>query len=237
MSTEDSAEPVLLRRDEDGIAWLTLNRPQARNALSVALMTALEDAIEAIGRDPSVKVVVIAGAGPGFCAGHDLREMRANPGRQHYEALFAQCARLMTSIVKLPKPVIARVHGIAAAAGCQLVATCDLAVAASRCALRRQRHQCRAVLLDADGGAVARGRAQGGARNAADRRHRSMPQRAQAIGLVNRVVPAEGLDDAVRALARQIAAETRSRRRHRQGGVLPPGRDWASTPPMPIPAR
>jgi enoyl-CoA hydratase/carnithine racemase len=124
------SEPVLLRRDEDGIAWLTLNRPAQRNALSVGLMTALQTEIDAIAKDRRVKVVVVAANGPGFCAGHDLREMRANPGRQHYETLFAQCARLMTSIVRLPKPVIARVHGIATAAGCQLVATCDLAVAA-----------------------------------------------------------------------------------------------------------
>jgi enoyl-CoA hydratase/carnithine racemase len=118
--------PVLLRRDEDGIAWLTLNRPAQRNALSVALMTALEQQIAALAREPAIKVVVIGGAGPGFCAGHDLREMRANPGRQHYETLFAQCSRLMTAIVRLPKPVIASVHGIATAAGCQLVASCDL---------------------------------------------------------------------------------------------------------------
>src|ERR1700679_3139123 len=97
-----AAEPLLLRRDEDGIAFLTLNRPAQRNALSVALMDALQDALDAIAGDAKVKVVVIAGAGPGFCAGHDLKEMRANPGRQHYEALFAQCSRVMTSIVKLP---------------------------------------------------------------------------------------------------------------------------------------
>src|ERR1700691_1650494 len=94
-------ESLLLRRDVDGIAWLTLNRPAARNALSVALMEAAQSAVDAIAKDKSIKVVVIAGAGPGFCAGHDLREMRANPGRQHYEALFRQCSRLMTSIVRL----------------------------------------------------------------------------------------------------------------------------------------
>src|SRR5665213_2537835 len=84
---------------------------------------------DAVAQDRSVKVVVIAGAGPGFCAGHDLRELRAHPGRQSYQEVFAQCSRLMVSIVKLPKPVIARIHGVATAAGCQLVATCDLAVA------------------------------------------------------------------------------------------------------------
>src|SRR5215469_8296248 len=127
-SSADDA--ILLRHDADGIARLTLNRPAARNALSVALMDALQSALDAIARDDTVKIVVIAANGPGFCAGHDLREMRANPGRQHYEAVFKQCARLMTAIVRLPKPVIARVHGVATAAGCQLVASCDLAVAA-----------------------------------------------------------------------------------------------------------
>lgn len=130
MTQISTAEPVLLRQDRAGIATLTLNRPQARNALSVGLMTALEHEIEAISHDKSVHVVVIAGAGPAFCAGHDLREMRAHPGRTEYTALFSQCARLMLAIVHLAKPVIARVHGVATAAGCQLVASCDLAVAA-----------------------------------------------------------------------------------------------------------
>ena len=123
--------PPLLRRDEAGVAWLTLNRPAARNALSVGLIAALDAALEDIAADTAVRVVVIGGAGPAFCAGHDLREMRANPGRQATEALFAACSALMLRIVHLPKPVIARVHGIATAAGCQLVATCDLAVAAA----------------------------------------------------------------------------------------------------------
>src|SRR5512135_778779 len=109
-------DALLLRRDEGGIAWLTLNRPAARNALSLALMSALQTALDAVAADKNVRVVIIAGAGPAFCAGHDLRELRANPGRQHYETLFRQCSHLMLSIVKLPKPVIARVHGIATAA-------------------------------------------------------------------------------------------------------------------------
>ncbi|HEX9465877.1 MAG TPA: enoyl-CoA hydratase [Alphaproteobacteria bacterium] len=125
-----ASDSLLLRQDRDGVATLTLNRPAQRNALSVGLMTALQAELDRIKDDHSVKVVVIAGNGPGFCGGHDLKEMRANPGRQSYEALFQQCSRLMMSIVRLPKPVIARVHAVAAAAGCQLVATCDLAVAA-----------------------------------------------------------------------------------------------------------
>ena len=200
------SEPVLLRRDEDGIAWLTLNRPAQRNALSVALMTALQGEIDAIAKDRRVKVAVIAGSGPGFCAGHDLREMRANPGRQHYEALFAQCARLMTSIVRLPKPVIARVHGIAAAAGCQLVATCDLAVAAgdARFAVNGINiglfcSTPMVALTRAVGRKPAMEMLMTGDFVAADE--------ARAIGLVNRVVPGDRLDAEVSTLARQIAGK------------------------------
>jgi enoyl-CoA hydratase/carnithine racemase len=203
-----ASEPVLLRRDDEGIAWLTLNRPAQRNALSVALLGALQDQVDAIAKDRKIKVVVIAANGPGFCGGHDLREMRANPGRQHYEALFAQCSRLMTSIVKLPKPVISRVHGIAAAAGCQLVATCDLVVASSEA-----RFAVNGVNLGlfCSTPMVALTRAVG--------RKPAMEmlltgdlidaERAKAIGLVNRVVAPERLDDEVAALARQIAGKLR----------------------------
>ncbi len=112
---------ILLRRDEAGVVTLTLDRPQARNALSMALMAALEAELEAIDADGETRVVVIAGAGPAFCAGHDLRELR---GTSQREELFAACSRLMLRITMLRCPVIAQVHGIATAAGCQLVATC-----------------------------------------------------------------------------------------------------------------
>jgi enoyl-CoA hydratase/carnithine racemase len=127
---KSAGEPILLREVVDGVATLTLNRPSARNALSMELMTLLTEELEDIGEDKDIHVVVLAGSGPAFCAGHDLKEIRANPGREIYEALFRQCSRLMLTITKLPQPVIARVHGIATAAGCQLVATCDLAIAA-----------------------------------------------------------------------------------------------------------
>ena len=123
-------EPVLLRSGQDGIVTLTLNRPAQYNALSVALMAALQEELDQIGGDPEVRVVVIEGAGRGFCAGHDLAEVRASGGRSFFEALFQQCSDLMISLTRLPQPVIAKVHGVATAAGCQLVATCDLAVAA-----------------------------------------------------------------------------------------------------------
>ena len=126
-----SAETALVLRDDaPGVATLSLNRPAAYNALSYDLMSALQVELRAVAEDAVVKVVVIAGAGKGFCAGHDLRELRSRPERSFYERLFAQCADLMQTIVRLPKPVIARVHGVATAAGCQLVASCDLAVAA-----------------------------------------------------------------------------------------------------------
>jgi enoyl-CoA hydratase/carnithine racemase len=123
--------PFTLRSDTGGVATLTLNRPEARNALSLGMLQALSSELQRISSDPEVRVVVLAGAGPAFCAGHDLKEIRAENFRGAYtEALFAECTKVMLAIVKLPKPVIARVHGIATAAGCQLVASCDLAVAA-----------------------------------------------------------------------------------------------------------
>ncbi|QIE57189.1 enoyl-CoA hydratase [Pikeienuella piscinae] len=121
--------PILLREERAGVVTLTLNRPGARNALSRGLMAALIEALDELDADQTARVVIIAGAGPGFCAGHDLREIRAEPGRAAYEALFAQCSKLMLRIQTLRQPVIAQVHGVASAAGCQLAATCDLAVA------------------------------------------------------------------------------------------------------------
>jgi len=121
---------VLPQRDPRGVLTLTLNRPQAFNALSEGMIEALQHQFEAIAADESVRVVVLAAAGKAFCAGHDLKQMRAAPSLAYYQQLFADCGRMMTAITRLPVPVIARVHGIATAAGCQLVATCDLAVAA-----------------------------------------------------------------------------------------------------------
>jgi enoyl-CoA hydratase/carnithine racemase len=129
MTMTDSA--FVLRSDTGGVTTLTLNRPEARNALSLGMLQALLSELERAAADPSVRVVILAGAGPAFCAGHDLKEIRAAKfGGAYAESLFAECARVMLAIVRLPKPVIAQVHGVATAAGCQLVASCDLAVAA-----------------------------------------------------------------------------------------------------------
>lgn len=197
----------LLRQDRNSVAWLTLNRPQARNALSVSLMTRLDAELAAIADDRSVRVVVIGGAGPAFCSGHDLREIRARPRRQAYEETFALCSRLMQRIVHLPQPVIARVHGIATAAGCQLVATCDLAIATDTARFATPGVN---IGLFCSTPMVALSRAVG--RKAAMEMLLSGESidaaKACALGLVNRVVPEAELDAAVRAVAEKIAGKS-----------------------------
>ena len=201
------AEPLVLRSDEAGVATLTLNRPKARNALSGGLMAALHEAIETISEDETIKVVILRGAGPGFCAGHDLREMRGRPERTFYESLFAQCSRLMLAIVHLPKPVIAQVHGIATAAGCQLVATCDLAVAADTARFATPGVN---IGLFCSTPMVALSRAVG--RKAAMEMlltgEMIDADQARAFGLVNRVVPGDELAGQTRQLAEQIAGKS-----------------------------
>jgi enoyl-CoA hydratase/carnithine racemase len=124
-------EPLLFRHDLDSMATLTLNRPREFNALSFALLTEFDKTLDDIANDRGSRVVIVAGAGRAFCAGHDLKEMRANRDRAFLRELFQLCTQVFTKITRLPQPVIAKVHGIAAAAGCQLVAACDLAVASS----------------------------------------------------------------------------------------------------------
>ena len=130
MSQPTEAPLVLRERDARGVIHLTLNRPQAFNALSESMLRALQAELDAVATDEGARVVVIGASGKAFCAGHDLKEMRAEPSQAYYEGLFAQCGRMMMTLQRLPVPVIARVQGIATAAGCQLVAMCDLAVAA-----------------------------------------------------------------------------------------------------------
>lgn len=199
--------PMLLRRDDDGVCVLTLNRPAARNALSSELMAHLQAALDATAEDERVKVLVIEGAGPAFCAGHDLREIRADPNRAAYEKLFAECSRLMLSVTRHPRPVIAKVAGIATAAGCQLVASCDLVVASEAARFATPGVN---IGLFCSTPMVALSRAVG--------RKQAMemlltgemidPDTARAFGLVNRVVAADDLDDAVMDLARTIAAKS-----------------------------
>ena len=207
MGDVQAAKTVLLRQDQEGIAWLTLNRPSARNALSVALLEALEAAIAAIAADSRVKVVVIGAAGPAFCAGHDLREVRANPDRAALASLFALCSRVMLAITRLPKPVIAQVQGVATAAGCQLVATCDLAVASETARFATPGVN---IGLFCSTPMVALSRAVG--RKAAMEMLLTgeliAAARARELGLVNRVVPDAELHEAVQALAAGIAARS-----------------------------
>ncbi len=200
-------DTMLLRRDADGIAWLTLNRPAARNALSAALIARLDAELVAIGDDASVRVVVIAGAGPAFCAGHDLREIRAHPERAAMQSLFTGCSALMQRIQALPKPVIARVHGVATAAGCQLVATCDLAVAADTARFATPGVGI-GLFCSTPGVALSRAVGRKAAMEMLLTGELVSAQRAREIGLVNRVVPEAELDAEVTALAEGIAARS-----------------------------
>jgi enoyl-CoA hydratase/carnithine racemase len=203
----DEAPLLVDTVSEAGVLRLTLNRPQARNALSNGLMRALIEALGRAATDPRARVVVIAGAGPAFCAGHDLRELRADPRRETYERIFALCSELMLTITWLPKPVIAEVHGVATAAGCQLVASCDLAVAAEEARFATPGVN---IGLFCSTPMVALSRAVG-RKPAMEMLLTGDPvdaARACAIGLVNRVVPSAGLRAAVDALARQIAGKS-----------------------------
>jgi enoyl-CoA hydratase/carnithine racemase len=146
-----------------------MNRPANFNALSEEMLAALQGALDRLAQDEAVRVVVLGAAGKAFCPGHNLKEMIAEPALDYYQRLFAQCSRMMLSIQKLPVPVIARVQGIATAAGCQLVAQCDLAGGLDRSELRRQRRELRPVLLHAQRAAAAQHRAQAGHGNAGHR--------------------------------------------------------------------
>jgi enoyl-CoA hydratase/carnithine racemase len=194
----------LLREDRAGVSTLTLNRPDQFNALSEALIDQLAAALEAIAADPAVRVVVLAGAGRAFCAGHDLREMRARPDPAWHRKLFARCAGVMQALTELPQPVIARVQGVATAAGCQLVASCDLAVASS--AARFATSGINLGLFCATPAvAVTRNLSRKSAFELLFTGEFLDAERAREQGLVNRVVAPEALDDAVGALSRALA--------------------------------
>jgi enoyl-CoA hydratase/carnithine racemase len=197
-------EQVLLREDRDGICTLTMNRPAQMNLLTSEMLSALQSAFDAISRDTSVRVVILAAAGKGFCAGHDLKEIRGLGEQAKIEKLFAQCSRMMQSIERLPQPVIARVQGAAAAAGCQLVAQCDLAVA-SEAAKFTTPGVTWGFFCSTPGVAVGR--------NVSRKRAMEMlltgdlltAQKALEWGLVNRVVPPDALAAETGMLAKQIA--------------------------------
>jgi enoyl-CoA hydratase/carnithine racemase len=200
-------EPLLLRQDDDGVVTLTLNRPGQYNALSDALLGELQMQLDAIAGDATARVVVIAGAGAAFCAGHDLKEMRARPDLAYYRDLFGRCSRMMLTLTQMPQPVIARVHGIATAAGCQLVATCDLAVVTA---------EARFATSGINIGLFCSTPAVALSRNVPDKHAFEMlmtgdfidAETAQRYGLVNKVVPAAELDRAVADLARCICSKS-----------------------------
>jgi enoyl-CoA hydratase/carnithine racemase len=202
-------EPLLLQhRDERGVIALTLNRPQALNALSEAMLAALGEAFNALAEDDSVRAVVLGASGRAFCAGHDLKEMRAQPSLEYYERLFAQCSAVMLAIQRLPVPVIARVHGLATAAGCQLVAMCDLAIA-SRDASFAVNGVNVGLFCSTPGVALSRNVPRKTAFEMLVTGDFISAEEAREKGLVNRVVALEALDDAVEAIVTRIVAKPR----------------------------
>ena len=202
-------EPLVLRsRDARGVITLTLNRPQAFNSLSEELLAALQTELDAIAADDAARVVVLAAAGKAFCAGHDLKEMRAAPSLGYYQTLFKQCGAMMLSVQRLPVPVIARVQGIATAAGCQLVAMCDLAVAASDARFAVSGVNL-GLFCSTPSVALSRNLQRKAAFEMLVTGEFISAEQALAKGLVNRVVPAERLDAEVEALVASIVAKPR----------------------------
>jgi enoyl-CoA hydratase/carnithine racemase len=205
----DDADPLLIRdRDARGVVTLTLNRPQAFNALSEGMLAALQNELDVSSRDESVRVLVLAAAGKAFCAGHDLKQMRAQPSLAYYRQLFGQCTRVMLGIRRLPVPVIARVQGLATAAGCQLVAQCDLAVASS---------EARFAVSGVNLGLFCSTPSVPLSRNVSLKESFEMlvtgefidARQAQARGLVNRVVAPAALDAELERLVASILTKPR----------------------------
>lgn len=200
------SEPILLTDVRDGVATITLNRPQARNALSIELMTEVEAALARLAADGSVKALILAANGPAFCAGHDLKQMRGLDAAG-VEAVFTQCSRMMKAIVRFPRPVIARVHAMATAAGCQLVASCDLAYAADTAQFATPGVNiglfCSTPMV-----ALARNV---GRKQAMELLLLGKPvdaARAETWGLINRALPAAELDGVVAEAATTLAAKS-----------------------------
>ncbi len=203
-------ESALLHTQDDlGVVTLTMNRPASFNALSEEMLAALQQALDAVAADDSVRVVVLAANGKAFCPGHNLKEMIATPGLAYYQALFAQCSRVMVTIARLPVPVIARVHGIATAAGCQLVAQCDLAVAST---------DAKFAVSGVNLGLFCSTPSVPLLRNVPAKFAMEMlvtgdfisAQQAFERGLVNRAVPADQLDAEVEKLVASILAKPRA---------------------------
>ena len=204
MSAVPKSEEILLKEGRDGVCTLTMNRPAQMNLLTSEMLAALQAALEEISKDERVRVVILAAAGKGFCAGHDLKEIRALKEQPKIEQLFAQCSRMMQTITSLPQPVIARVQGAAAAAGCQLVAQCDLAVA-SEAAKFTTPGVTWGFFCSTPGVAVSRNVSRKHAMEMLLTGDVIDARKALDWGLVNRVVAAASLDEETEKLARQIA--------------------------------
>jgi enoyl-CoA hydratase/carnithine racemase len=201
-------EPILLRQDSDeGITTLTLNRPDKRNALSSELIAELSRILDAISKDISVKVVVLAGAGPVFSSGHDLKELKAIADPKAMNELFAACSRMMMKIKRLPQPVIARVHGIATAAGCQLVASCDLAVASDEAKFGTPGVNI-GLFCTTPAVAIARTISTKHAMEMLLLGEAIDAETAQRFGLINKAVPSSMLDYAVTEWAQTMATKS-----------------------------
>jgi len=204
---EMSAQPILLRSDSDGITTLTLNRPDQYNPLSAEMMSQMQTALDDINQDDAVRVVIIAANGKAFCPGHDLKELRSSEDQAFHRALFDKSSRMMLTINQLRQPVIAQVNGVATAAGCQLVANCDLAVAAE---------DARFAVSGINLGLFCSTPAVPLSRNLLRKQAIHMlltgdfisAQQAQQSGLINEVVAAGDLPSATRAMAEKIAARS-----------------------------
>ncbi|OMC03735.1 enoyl-CoA hydratase [Mycolicibacter heraklionensis] len=200
-------EPLVVQhRDDRGVVTLTLNRPQSFNALSEAMLAALGETIDALADEPGVRAVVLGAAGKVFCAGHDLKEMRAEPSLEYYQQLFAQCTAVMLAIQRLPVPVVARVHGLATAAGCQLVAMCDLAVASETARFAVSGINV-GLFCATPGVALSRNVPRKAAFEMLVTGEFVTAEQARVLGLVNKVAAAEALDDEIEALVAGIVAK------------------------------
>jgi len=205
--SSEAPASLLLREDHNGVTTLTMNAPKSFNALSEEMLAALQSALDSIAEDDSVRCVVLAAEGKAFCAGHDLKQMRANPDKAYYQTLFARCGQVMQSLVNLPVPVIAKVQGIATAAGCQMVASCDLAVAAK---------STRFAVSGINVGLFCSTPAVALSRNVASKRAMEMLLTGDFIdadtaldwGLLNRVADDAELDDAVAELTDKLCAKS-----------------------------
>ncbi len=204
-----SVEPQLLRTDKNSITTLTLNRPGQLNALSSVLLNELQSALDAVAKENSIRVVVIAGSGPAFCAGHDLKEMRANRNPGFIEDLIRRCSRMMMTLTEIPQPVIARVHGIATATGCQLVAACDLAVASTEARFATSGVNF-GLFCNTPGVALSRNLPRKQAMEMLLTGDFIDAQTALKQGLVNRIVSPAELDAEVMKLAAAIKGKSRA---------------------------